>query len=324
MSLINNGETTVIVRDETVKIHSICMVKNESDIIAQTLKYASKWSDYIYVYDNGSTDGTWEKVVNLSKEYAQIIPYKQDNQPFADSLRSEPFNYYRTNSSNGDWWCKLDADEIYIDNPREFLCKIPKQYELVWSASFEYYFTDKDLVVYNQQPSLYSDDIPVEDKCRYYINDWSEPRFFRYKKSLVWEKSLVRSEAPMPSGIGASYTKRIKLKHFQYRSPQQIQKRLDTRIEAMQNGVFLHEKRKDWKKKLENNENNNNVINFSFDKDYLPQSWEERVVDASKFLYDSRDGNYVIDEEALPKIPIPPSIYSKFISKILRVLNKLK
>ena len=274
-----------------MKIYSICLVKNESDIIAQTLKAAVNWSDFIYVYDNGSTDGTWEKVISLSEKYKKIIPYKQDSQPFADSLRSEPFNYYRTNSSEEDWWCKLDADEMYIDNPREFLSKIPKKYELVWSASFEYYFTDKDLLIYNQNPLLYADVIPVEEKCRYYINDWSEPRFFRYKRSLIWEKSLVRSEAPMPSGLNASYAKRIRLKHFQYRSPQQIQKRLESRLEAIQNGVFLHEKRRDWKENIGNVDNLGWDANtFSYDKDYLPQSWEERVVPSSKLSYDSHVG----------------------------------
>ena len=79
-----------------MKIYSICLVKNESDIIAQTLKAAVNWSDFIYVYDNGSTDGTWEKVISLSEKYKKISPYKQASQPFADSLRSEPFNYYRT------------------------------------------------------------------------------------------------------------------------------------------------------------------------------------------------------------------------------------
>jgi len=295
------------------------MVKNESDIIAQTLKYASKWSDYIYVYDNGSTDGTWEKVIDLAKEYKQIIPYKQESKPYAESLRSEPFNHYRENSSDGDWWCQLDADEIYIDDPRIFLSNVSRKYDVVWAASFEYYFTNKDFEIYKQNPSLYSDEVPIEDKCRYYINNWSEPRFFKYQKSLVWEKNLVRNVGRMPDGVDISYTERIRLKHYQYRSPQQIQKRLDTRIQAMQDGIFLHEKRKDWKEKLENN---NDATNFSFDKDYLPQSWEERVVDASKFLYDSRDGNYVIDEEALPKIPITPSIYSKLINKILRIRNK--
>lgn len=308
-----------------MKIHSICLVKNESDIITQTLKSAAVWSDFIYVYDNGSTDGTWEKVVSLAKEYKQIIPYKQDGQPFADSLRSEPFNYYRTNSSEGDWWCKLDADEIYIDDPRDFLYNIPKKYELVWSASFQYYFTDKDFDIYSSDPSLYADDVPIEDKCRYYINRWSEPRFFRYKKSLIWTKSSVRIEGNMPNGIGASYTKRIRLKHFQYRSPQQIQKRFSSRAEAMQDGVFLHEKRKDWERKIGNVDDRGwDKNNFSYDNDYLPQSWEERIVKSSKLLYDNFDGVYIINEDVLPKIPITPSIYSKFINKILRILNRLQ
>jgi Glycosyl transferase family 2 len=302
------------------------MVKNESDIIIQTLKSAVFWSDFIYVYDNGSTDGTWEKVLDLAIDYEQIIPYKQDSQPFADSLRSEPFNHYRTNSSAGDWWCRLDADEIYIDNPREFLSKIPKKYDVVWSASFEYYFTDKDLAIYNQNPSLYADEIPVEDKCRYYINDWSEIRFFRYKKNLVWDKNLVRSEASNPSGLDFNvYTKRIRLKHFQYRSPQQIQKRLNTRIEAMGHGVFLHEKRIDWKVNIGNSDNPGwDEMSFSYDKDYLPQSWEERVVQASKLLYDVHDGKYVINDEALPEIPVIQPIYSRFIKKILAIRNKFK
>ena len=308
-----------------MKIYSICLVKNESYIIAQTLKAAVNWSDFIYVYDNGSTDRTWEKVIRLSEKYEKIIPYKQDSQPFANSLRSEPFNYYRANSSEEDWWCKLDADEMYIDNPREFLSKIPKKYELVWSASFEYYFTDKDLLIYNQNPLLYADVIPVEEKCRYYINDWSEPRFFRYKRSLIWEKSLVRSEAHMPPGLNASYPKRIRLKHFQYRSPQQIQKRLESRLEAIQNGVFLHEKRRDWKENIGNVDNLGRDANtFSYDKDYLPQSWEERVVPSSKLSYDSYVGEYVINEEVLPKIPISMSIYSKLINKILRIPNKIR
>ena len=48
-----------------MKIHSICMVKNEADIIEQTIKAAAKWSDFIYIFDNGSTDGSWEKVLEL-------------------------------------------------------------------------------------------------------------------------------------------------------------------------------------------------------------------------------------------------------------------
>lgn len=97
-----------------MKIHSICMVKNKSDIITPTFKSAATWSEFIYVSDNGSTDGTWEKVINLAKDYKQIIPYKQESKPYAESLRSEPFNDFRGNSSDRDWWCQLDADDILM------------------------------------------------------------------------------------------------------------------------------------------------------------------------------------------------------------------
>ena len=50
-----------------MKIHGLCVVKNEADIIEQTLRSAATWCDWIYVLDNGSSDGTWEKVQRLAR-----------------------------------------------------------------------------------------------------------------------------------------------------------------------------------------------------------------------------------------------------------------
>jgi glycosyltransferase involved in cell wall biosynthesis len=47
------------------KIHCIALCKNEADVIGVCLQEAVKWADYIYVYDNGSSDGTWEIVKKL-------------------------------------------------------------------------------------------------------------------------------------------------------------------------------------------------------------------------------------------------------------------
>jgi len=286
-----------------MRIHSICLVKNEADIIEQVLKSALVWSDFIYIYDNGSTDGTWEKALNLAKDHGQIVPYKQESKPFRDQIRSEPFNHYRVNSFDGDWWCRLDADEMYIDNPRTFLAKVPQKYELIWSASFQYYFTDKDLVLYNQNPSLYADEVPVEKKCRFYINNWSEIRFFRYRKSLNWDKNT------WPNGLYTHYQERIRLKHFQYRSPQQIQKRLNNRVDAK---IFKHEVLADWK---------DSILDPSFkwisatNENNFAKSWEERVFDSAKLLYDTGDENYAINENLLPKIPNQP--FRNFVKRLV-------
>jgi hypothetical protein len=275
-------------------IHGLSLVKNESDIIAQSLSAAATWADSIYVYDNGSVDGTWEIVQSLAASHPQIIPYKREAKPYSQSLRKDLFGVYRERGAHGDWWCMLDADEFFIDDPRSFLAAIPEPFDEVWSASFEYYFTDLDAERYAQDPSSYDDEIPVEQKCRYYLNNWSEPRFFRDSSRLQW------FEGGWPDRLGPAARKRIRLKHFQYRSPQQIQKRIDSRRDALERGSFLHEMFPDWKGAIVDP----SAVDFTLsDPKHAPRTWQDRVLDASLLREDLGDGLYSIDEDALPPIP---------------------
>ena len=119
----------------------------------------------------------------LARSIPAVVPFKQEDKPFHDGLRAEIFNDYKDDCADGDWWCRLDADEFYIDDPRVFLAKVPQHQRVVVTASLSYYFTDKDSARYEEDPSCYADSVPVVDKCRYYLNHWSEPRFFR---ALPW------------------------------------------------------------------------------------------------------------------------------------------
>jgi len=304
-----------------MKIHCLCIVKNESDIISQTLIAATKWCDFIYIFDNGSTDTTWKQVLNLAKSYEQIIPYKQDNSPFDDSLRGQIFNHYKENFNKGDWCGRLDADEIYIDDPRLFLAKVSLKYEVVCAAMFRYFFTDKDSERYNHDPSLYADDVPVEQKCRYYLNDSSEIRFFRYRKDLLWRdktECLIWSDyKDWPMGLkGDAYPIRIWLKNYQYRSPQQIQKRIDTRLALTSRGIFPHEMPYYWKKLTANV-----AINESF------CNWQSRTVEVSKLDYDVHDRKFILREDLMPnmnKILISYDIKATPRNLIRRTARRIK
>lgn len=282
-----------------MRIHSICVVKNESDIIVQSLTAAAKWSDFIYVLDNGSTDGTWEKVLDLSPTLRQVVPFRREDGPFDNRLRAEIFRHYRRQSLPGDWWCKLDADEFYIDSPREFLAGVPPQYDNVWSASFQYYLTEKDVVRFRENPALYGDDVPVDQKCRYYLNNWSELRLFKYSDRVTWSEYS-------PDLLLRAYPQRIRLKHYQYRSPQQIEKRLATRQSAMRRGVaFAHETSRNWADMVlgEGGDSQKRDRRTASDSEFAA-SWTDRVVHSSKLLYD--DGSaYVITEDLLPKMGNP-------------------
>ena len=282
-----------------MKIHGLCVVKNEADIIRQTLRAAGQWCDSVYVLDNGSTDETWTIVCELAQCNKHVVPYKRDPQLFYDGLREDIFVAFKKNARRGDWWCILDADEFYIDDPKSFLESVPQQYNSVWMKLFVYLFTDRDLERYRSDPSVYSSEVPVEERLRYYvIGEYSWTRFFRHSDSL---RNFTKDD------IHPVYTRRIRVKHFAYRSPQQIQLRLETRRELMLRGDFIHEKRSNWIP-------GGTLVAGPATLNDLPKSWQERVTPSSSCYFDTGDGVY--EEEDAWEPPPAPSLIAISISRI--------
>ncbi len=307
-----------------MRFHAMCVVKNEADVLAETLTRAAAWCDHIYVFDNASTDGSWEIVLDLARRHPQIVPFRQSDQVFTERLRRDIFMNYRDRAEPGDWWCRLDADEIYIDNPRDFLPQVPKQFDLVWGALFQYCFTDQDLIRYEQEPSLYDDGVPVGQKCRYYINNWSEPRFFRQHNGLFWRN---KPKNGWPSLVTHFADRRIRVKHYQYRSPQQIQRRIAVRWQAAARGgfPFPHEvlagfrqsigdvpevtKADEWAKRAQLR-----AVELGGPPE---DAWRQRVVSASGLVLDGSESDYVLREDLMPAIPhVTPT--KRLARKVLR------
>lgn len=278
-----------------MRIYSLCVVKNEADIIAQCLDSAVSWCDFIYVLDNGSADGTWEIVLDLADKYPSIVPYGRDERTFQPSFRSVLFHHYGRRASPGDWWCRLDADEFYIDNPKQFLRSVPRNCHVVWSSSFTFYFTDKDLERYHEDPSLYADDVPIDQKCRYYLNNWSERRFVRHRDDLNWNP-----DNSWPVNAGNPYPHRIRLKHFQWRSPQQIRKRLETRRTAVSQGCssFNHERALNWAARVFDKSS----ARISSPNNKISALWQDRIVNADNLDFHREGNDYISRDKGLPRI----------------------
>jgi hypothetical protein len=236
-----------------MKIYAISLIKNESDIIAQNLIAASKWADKIFVFDNGSTDGTWQIVNDLRSE--KIIPYKSSDIPYRDSIRQEVFEHFRNELNDGDWVCfKLDADEFYIDNPRIFLSKLKPWISLVFAANIEYQFTLDNL---DQSSNKFD-----FNNFRYALVPSCEQRFIKYRDKLVWNKF-----DSLPTHPGFSTKKLIKFAHYQFRTPNQIAKRLATRTIALNSGYTMY-----W------------------DRD-LNMTWESKIIDKEGLIEINADSD---------------------------------
>ncbi len=259
-----------------MKIFGICLIKNEADIIAFSLTEASKWADKVFVYDNGSNDGTWEIVQELAKSNPVIVPFKSEAKPFRDGLRAEVFNEYRHLANEGDWWCvRLDSDEFYIDNPKEFLPKVNRFHHVVTSLHYEYMLSDVDL----QEIEFTGSIDKILRKINYYHPKvTSETRFIRHRKRLVWN-----TDSGFPRHKGIISPKKIRLKHYQYRSPDQIQTRIENRKIARKEGYkyFGKDDVQDWKDIILNKdelikESSEMRIGFLKDPNVLP--WHKYIL----------------------------------------------
>lgn len=228
------------------KIYSLLVVKNEADVIAASLRDACRWSDKIIVLDNGSSDGTWEIVKQLSEDLPQIVAFGQYAGPFRIGLRAQLFKAYRKEMKWGDWWCvRLDADEFYPNDVRGLLSRISWRYRAVKKSSTDYLLGKEDLEKltgnFEQDRAIFHHHLKAHR---------TERRFMRHSPLLFW-KSTWRY--PHPWGLVAPET--IEVAHYQYRSEEQMQTRWATRQQAKQDGCgsFKHENGNGWEAYLWDN-----------------------------------------------------------------------
>ncbi len=277
------------------KIYSLLLVKNEADIIASSLIDACRWSDKIVVIDNGSTDGTWEKVQSLAKDHPQIIPFLRYEGPFHIGLRAKAFHAFKHELRRGDWWCvRLDADEFYPGDVRRFLAQIPRCYSTVKKESTDYVLTKEDIAElaftgdFEQDKLLITHALPERRR---------ERRFMRHSPLLVWEPTW---RYPHPMGLTSPTA--IPVEHYQYRSPKQMEKRFLTRQQAKQDGCgsFKHERGRQWQdylltnRQLQERERLHN----------LPQTFEQgdTLHEGRNTVRLTPDG-WVIKRFAVPRFP---------------------
>lgn len=263
------------------RIHSILLVKNEADVIEHCLREAVRWSDFIYVYDGASTDGTWEIINSLSSQH--VIPFKQDGKVFSEGMRSEVYEAFRDRASDGDWWCQLNADEFYIDDPKRFLATVSGDRHVVWGVFVQYYLTNQDVDTLDFSNSCEV----VLPQLQHYRADWAERRFFRHRDRLTWNPADA-----WPRHLGVTEERLIRFKHYPYRSPAQIQMRLDVRRNNRERGFQGWETARDL-------------------------SWKEKIVAANELDIEGQDGRFVI------RVPLPDHLESPARRFIQRTMHGL-
>jgi glycosyltransferase involved in cell wall biosynthesis len=272
-----------------MRIHCYSMVRNEADVLGFTLDAALAWADSIHVCDNGSTDGTLELIQEYSANYPDIVSCHQVLEPFSEALRVEGVRRLWDRAAEGDWWCLLDADEVYVNDPRVFLKGVGRKYGKVESASIQFYLTEHDVARFDAGERDWR-----PEHATHYLMNWSEARFVRHQPSVPWTgrwPENMRWLYPAPE--------RIRLLHYQYRTPWQVNRRIRSRHKTPSS--FQHEIADVWVPR--------GLTAADVHRSDLPVSpeelWKTRVVKAEALRrYDPKHPPEV-DERLLPPLPQP-------------------
>ena len=107
-----------------MKIVSISIVKNESDIIESFVRYNLNIIDEMIILDNGSSDDTLKILNQLKEENLPITILIDDDKYYEQVEKTNELLYKAIFNHGADIVCPLDADEFIssdIGHPKEII-----------------------------------------------------------------------------------------------------------------------------------------------------------------------------------------------------------
>ncbi|GBL04237.1 glycosyltransferase family 2 protein [Glaciecola sp. KUL10] len=221
-----------------MRIYGFMLVKNEVDILQNTLESLLKFGsfEHVYIFDNGSTDGTYELAKSLE---SSMVSVNKLEKPFSDNLKYETVYEFSKCFETGDWFAILDADELYAEPLLPIIeSAIQHGSNMIATKSAQFYFSD------NEESFAFNPKLPATQQRNYYLINYGEPRVFRFEHKKRLSADYVKSNPP--------YLKQaeqlLAVMHFQFRSAEQTQLRIDTRIKNNKHsGNWGHITGKNWR-----------------------------------------------------------------------------
>jgi hypothetical protein len=210
-------------------IYGVCVVRNECDVIADSLQWAARFCRKIWVWDLGSTDGTWNAIQKLNMP--QIIPLRKEPMPFINTMRGLVYAEAKVGIEEGAWIYIVDADEFFVGDPKPLLAAAEQEGAgIVGAWQVNFLPTKQDNATLQQQGEDKWAATPLHERLRHYRVEWFEHRFVHVVPGFTWDTSGLYSILRDDRGKKLRLSRRFGfVRHYRYRSPSQVVRRYGTR-----------------------------------------------------------------------------------------------
>jgi hypothetical protein len=224
-----------------VKFVCLLPVRDEADIIGQSLRHALQWADAIYVFDTGSVDETWEIVQDFAARDRRVIPLRKEPVYFSETrLRGYMFHVARQQMRDGDWFLRMDADEFHHLAPPEFVKTQLRRHETIaYHQYYDFRLLQSEVNAWQSGKETPADRArPIEERRRHYtVSLYAEPRLCRYRSTMQWPETVS-----FPFNAGYVAHERLPIRHYPHRDPVQLERRCRLRAIMMAD----QENRSNW------------------------------------------------------------------------------
>lgn len=216
-----------------MNIYGVGVVQNEADILAESLEWALRFCRHIWLWDLGSEDATAHVASHFNTD--RLTFSVREGLRFSSSIKGRVFAEARPHIPPDAWIYIFDADEFLEGALPEVLAQAEQQKAEkigVWQASF--YPTPADLAKLREIGERIWAQCPVASRITHFRVEWFEWRFIRNAPDLVWDTSGPHSvwRIGARSLVPLRGAPPLFVRHYRYRSPQQVARRHQTRRTA--------------------------------------------------------------------------------------------
>jgi len=206
-------------RSERPNLFGVCFVKNEEDIIADSVTHAARFCDRVFIVDNASTDRTWEILSGLELE--NLVPVCSRDFVFRDYLRLRFMETRKEELGLDNWWYMFDADEFLLEDPFEAIALAEEEGTDCIGVEVITFLLTKDEARRAQREGRKE---TWRDRNWYVLYESGPIKLF--KNTRYVDYGICDS---IPFGLLKECSRRLPLKHYPHRSIAQLESRIRTR-----------------------------------------------------------------------------------------------